>query len=115
MKDFQVQTIRNGEVIDTRPAAALFDCSLKNGMGPVASGYIINQAGKRVAVFETGRTWCKINCFHVRNRNVRPDGTPRKGPEIKRPFGVLWDNKHASCFGSFKAMLTAMSSRTRKN
>ena len=35
MKDFRIQTIRNGKVIDTRPVAALFDRNLWrwNGTG----------------------------------------------------------------------------------
>ena len=56
-------------------------------MAPVSSGYIINLAGERVAIFETGRTWCKINDFAVQQPHVRPDGILREGPEFKRPFG----------------------------
>lgn len=112
MKDFQVQTIWKGRIVDTRPVAALFSPSLWDAMGRDSSGYIINPAGERVATFEIGRTWRKINYFPVHNRFVRPDGTVREIPKGTRSFTVLWDNKHASVFGSFETMLAAISKRS---
>lgn len=112
MNDFQAQTIRNGKVIDTRPVAALFSFNLWDAMGRDSSGYIINPAGERVAVFETGRQWRKINGYEVHTHYVRPDGTFKEIPKNKRPFTVLWDKRRHSFFGSFETMLDAITSRS---